>query len=94
MMPSPTLTFSVLLATFVGALMHAILGGNGRRLVMVLLTAWIGFALGQAVGSLLNINALAIGPINTLAGVMGSVVAVIAAVVLSSDRVLRGQRRS
>ena len=89
---SPTLTFSVLLATLVGALLHTILGGDGRRLAMFLLTAWIGFALGQAVGSLLGIDALAIGAINTLAGVMGSIVAVITAAILSSERVLRGQR--
>lgn len=80
---SPTLVFGLLLATLLGALAHLILGGGGGRLLLFLAAAWIGFALGEAIGGIMRITTLSFGPLNTLAAALGAVVALVAAAVLS-----------
>ncbi len=82
---SPSFTFGLLLATFYGALAHLILGGGGRRLLFYILAAWVGFALGQAIGEVMEIQILAIGPTNVLAATLGSVVALATTAVLSGQ---------
>ncbi len=83
MILSPTFVFGVMLATLIGALAHLVLGGSGRRLAAYVLAAWVGFALGQTIGSIIGFNTLAIGRLNTLAGVLGALVGVAAAAVLT-----------
>ena len=73
----------MMLATFYGALMHFIFGGNGRRLLSLILATWIGFALGQAVGRVLDIRPLTIGVVNILGGSTGALIAAIIMLILS-----------
>lgn len=73
----------MMLATFCGAVVHLIFGGNGRRLLSLILAAWIGFALGQAVGRVLDIRPLTIGMVNVLGGTTGALLATIAMLILS-----------
>ncbi len=80
---SPAFVFSMLLATLYGALMHFIFGGNGRRLFSLILAAWIGFAIGQAVGRVLDIRPLAIGVVNILGGSVGALISIVIALILS-----------
>ena len=73
----------MMLATFYGALMHLIFGGNGRRLLSLILAAWIGFALGQAVGRVLDVRPLTIGVVNILGGTTGALLATVIMLFLS-----------
>jgi uncharacterized membrane protein YeaQ/YmgE (transglycosylase-associated protein family) len=81
---SPSFTFGALLATLYGALAHLILGGNGRRLLFYIFASWIGFAIGQGAGRVLQIRVLSIGPTSMVPATMGSIVALAAAVILSA----------
>ncbi|GAB4469671.1 MAG: hypothetical protein Kow00124_05070 [Anaerolineae bacterium] len=83
MILSPTFVFGLMIATLIGALAHLALGGNGRRLAAYTLAAWVGFAIGQTIGSIIGFNTLAIGQLNTLAGVLGALIGVAAAAVLA-----------
>jgi hypothetical protein len=83
---SPAFTFGVLLATFYGAVIHLIFGGDGRRLTAMIAAAWVGFALGQAIGQVMDIEALAIGPINLVAATLGAFIATLTTVFLSAYR--------
>jgi uncharacterized membrane protein YeaQ/YmgE (transglycosylase-associated protein family) len=83
---SPTLTFSLLLATFYGALAHLILNGGGRQLVVFVIAAWIGFAIGQEAGDVMGITILAIGPTNIVPASLGALVAVATAAILAYRR--------
>jgi uncharacterized membrane protein YeaQ/YmgE (transglycosylase-associated protein family) len=80
---SPSLTFSILLATLYGMLAHLILGGDFGALVTYTLAAFIGFAIGHGVGEVMDIRALSIGPTNVLTATLGSLIAIIALVFLS-----------
>jgi uncharacterized membrane protein YeaQ/YmgE (transglycosylase-associated protein family) len=81
---SPSFTFGVALATLYGALAHLILGGNGRRLLFFIVASWIGFAIGQGAGQVLQIRVLAIGPTSIIPATFGSIIALVAAVFLSA----------
>ncbi len=85
-MISPGLTFGVILATLYGACAHLLLGGDGRRLLFNILAAALGFGLGQAAGQVMSIHALSIGPINLLAGTLGSWIALGALALLSRSQ--------
>jgi uncharacterized membrane protein YeaQ/YmgE (transglycosylase-associated protein family) len=87
-MPSPSLTFALLLATLYGSLAHLLLGGDGATLLFDIVTAWLGFALGQAVGLIVGITALSIGSTYVLAGTLGAVIA------LATKRLLARRGRS
>jgi hypothetical protein len=85
-LPSPILTFSFILATLFGAAFHVILGGDARRLVLFLLTSWIGFALGQFVGVTFAIDLFAIGTLRVVSASLGSILALVAISFLTSRR--------
>lgn len=87
-MPSPSLTFALLLATLYGALTHMALGGNGSTLLSDIVTSWLGFALGQGVGLIIGLTALSIGSTYILAGTLGAVIA------LATKRVLARRRHA
>ncbi len=84
--PGPTFTFGFILATLFGAVFHLIVGGDVRRLALFLLAGWLGFSLGQALGTMLGINIVSIGQMRVVAASLGSIVALIAANVLTSRR--------
>jgi hypothetical protein len=72
---TPAFIFGWLVATAYGALFHLIQPGNGRRLLLYLVTSWLGFAIGQVAGDLFGVTALGIGPVNMLIGTLGAWVA-------------------
>lgn len=90
-MPSPSLTFAFLLATLLGAVVHLALGGDGGTLALDIVTAWVGFGLGQAIGQIMGIAALNIGPTYVLAGSLGALIAVAAKRILTRARRSHGQ---
>lgn len=85
-LPSWLLAFA--LATLYGAGFHLWRGGNARRLLLYLLAGWLGFALGQGLGLLLNLDFLKIGQIYFLPATLGSGIALWAAHLLARTEVL------
>jgi hypothetical protein len=89
---SPSLTFGLLLGALCGAVVHLIFGGGGRLLLLYIVAAWIGFAIGQAVGDVMGIRILAVGPTNVLTGILGALAAAGVMVFLAWQRVPRTTR--
>ncbi len=85
-MPSPAVVLSFILATLYGAACHLIFGGNARRLALLLLASWLGFTLGQVFGAILGVELFSIGPVNTFAATLGSVLALIVTLLLTGKR--------
>lgn len=92
-MPGPTLTFAFILATLLGALFHLIVGGDARRLALFLLAGWLGFAVGHLVGVALEINLLNIGTLHALPAAIGSLIALIVALLMTAQRPRKRQPR-
>lgn len=86
MILSPAFTFGILIATLYGLFTHLLFGGDGRRLVATIVAGWVGFAIGQAVGQVMDIQVLALGPINLLSASLGALLATCATAFLSAHR--------
>lgn len=65
-MPDPVFIFAFVIATMYGLGFHVILGGDARRMVLFVVTSWVGFLLGQYIGGYLGIGLLRIGVIHLL----------------------------
>ena len=78
------LVLGFLLSTIYGAVFHLLLGGPPRKLLLYVLTSWIGFALGHFVADLLGIETLKLGAIHLLAASIGSWLALILSWFLST----------
>jgi hypothetical protein len=72
-MPSPAIVFSFLLATLYGSVFHWVVGGDARRLALLLLASWLGFTLGQALGE--GLALWRIGTVNMMSASLGAVLA-------------------
>jgi len=83
---SPSFTLGLLLGALCGTATHLIFGGGGRLLLLYVLAAWIGFAIGQAVGDVVGIRILAVGPTNVLTGTLGALAAAGLMVFLAGQR--------
>ena len=71
-MPAPSFVFGFLLATLYGSSFHFLLGGDARRLALFLLAGWIGFALGQIIGDLLQLDTGNIGALHFAMATVGA----------------------
>jgi hypothetical protein len=87
-----TLLLSVALATIYGAGFHWWRGGGARRLALYLLAGWLGFALGQIVGTVLGLTLVMIGPLNFLTATLGSFLALGLAHFLAISEVVPTER--
>lgn len=85
-MPGPTFTFAFIIATIMGALFHLVFGGDARRLALFLLAGWIGFALGHVLGITFEINLFNIGPLRIFSAIVGALIALLAASILTGRR--------
>lgn len=81
-MLSLTFIFGFIIATLLGASFHLVFGGDARRLALFLLSSWVGFAIGQAVGIIFDIDTFNIGTIHMFSACLGSLLALIAIHVL------------
>jgi uncharacterized membrane protein YjjP (DUF1212 family) len=93
LLPGPTLTFAFILATLIGALFHLIVGGDARRLALFLLAGWLGFAVGHVVGVALEIDLFNIGTLRALPAGVGSLIALVVALLLTAQRPRKRQPR-
>jgi hypothetical protein len=64
--------FSLLLATLYGALFHLWQGGDGRRLIVYILSSWLGFAIGQFIADMLHILVLNVGTVHAFSATLGA----------------------
>ncbi|MCS7072222.1 MAG: hypothetical protein NZM00_12000 [Anaerolinea sp.] len=58
------------------------MGGDARRLALYLLAGWLGFTVGQVLGTALGITLFQIGPLKTAAAITGALIALLAAYIL------------
>ncbi|MCA9976322.1 MAG: hypothetical protein KC413_11250, partial [Anaerolineales bacterium] len=66
------LVLGFLLATAYGAGFHLLLGGPARHILLYVLAAWLGFAIGHFLGDMLNIELLKLGALHLLSASIGS----------------------
>lgn len=92
-MPNPVFVFAFVIATMYGLGFHVVLGGNARRMVLFIVTSWVGFLLGQYVGGYLDITLLRIGVIHLLPASVTAVGLLIFAHALTSDPTTPVSRR-
>ena len=85
-MLGPTTIFGFILATLFGAAFHIFVGGDARRLALFLLAGWVGFGLGHLVGVIFSINVFNIGTLHIATAVLGAVMALVSAHVLTTDK--------
>lgn len=72
-----SLVLALLLATAYGALFHFLTGGTTRRLLLYILSAWLGFAAGHFIGQVLQVEWLKLGPLNLLSASIGAWIALL-----------------
>lgn len=72
------LILGFLLATAYGAGFHLILGGPARRILLYILAAWTGFAVGHFTGDFLNMTLFKLGVLHLFSASLGAWVALIA----------------
>jgi len=66
------LVLGFLLATAYGAGFHLLIGGPAKQILVYMLAAWLGFAVGHFVGDFLNIGFLKLGALHLLTASLGS----------------------
>ncbi len=73
-MSIPTLFLGLVLSTLYGSLFHLWRGGNAGRFLLYLILAWIGFWIGQLIGTYLNVSFDTLGQLHIFISTLGSVV--------------------
>jgi len=71
-MTFPAIVFSFFLATMFGSFLHFWRGGGLGRLVLYLVSSWIGFFGGHFIAGWLGIEFLNVGTIHLGMGILGS----------------------
>ena len=89
---APTFIFNLLVATFYGAVAHLILNGKGRRLLLFILASWMGFLMGQAISSVMDLRLIAVGSTNLLPASLGAIIAIVVAAIFTRTRKPRSKR--
>lgn len=80
------IVFGFLVATLYGAAFHLFVGGPPRRIILYILSSWIGFSIGHFVGDLLGIDLLKLGAVHLFTASLGSWIALISSLVLERSR--------
>ncbi len=84
-MPNPNLVFAFVIATMFGLGFHLLMGGDARRMVLFVVTSWLGFLLGQYVGGYLEISLFKIGVVHLLPASVSAVAMLIFAHILTAE---------
>ena len=92
-MPNPIFIFAFVIATMFGLAFHVIMGGNARRMVLFIVTSWLGFLLGQYIGGYLSVTLLKIGVIHLLPASVCAVALLIFAHILTAEPTTPVSRR-
>lgn len=73
----PSLLLAAMLSTSYSALFHLLRGGDMRRLGLLMLAGWVGFALGQLAGLLIDWNGAMLGEIHLIESTIGTLLALV-----------------
>ena len=92
-MPNPIYVFAFVIATMYGLGFHVVMGGDARRMVLFIVTSWLGFLLGQYIGGHIEVALLKIGVVHLLPASVGAIVLLIFAHILTSDPTTPVSRR-
>lgn len=92
-MPNPIFIFAFVIATMVGLAFHALMGGAARRMVLFIVTSWLGFLLGQYIGAYLDVTLLKIGVVHLLPALVCAIGLLIFAHVLTAEPTTPVSRR-
>ena len=71
------LVLGFLLATAYGAGFHLLVGGPARRILLYVVAAWLGFAVGHLIGDILGIDLLRLGTLHLLSASAGAWIALL-----------------
>lgn len=69
-MPLPTIIYGILLSTLEAALYHLIRGGTFKKILFLIVLAWIGFWIGDSVGWYLGWSFMSVGLLNAGMGLL------------------------
>ena len=92
-MPNPIFVFAFVIATMYGLGYHVVMGGDARRMVLFVVTSWLGFLLGQYIGARLDIPLLKIGIIHLLPASIGALALLVFAQMLTAEPTTPVSRR-
>ena len=92
-MPSSVFAFAFVLATMYGLGFHVFMGGSARRMVLFVVTSWIGFLLGQYIGDFLLISIFRIGIVHLLPATLASFAFLVFAHLITTETEGRVTRR-
>ena len=92
-MPNPIFIFAFVVATMYGLAFHVLMGGDARRMVLFIVTGWLGFLLGQYIGGYLGLTLLKVGVVHLLPASLGAIALLIFARVLTAEPTTPVSRR-
>ena len=92
-MPNPIIVFAFIIATMFGLAFHVVMGGDARRMVLFIITSWLGFLLGQFVGNQIEFALLKIGVVHLLPASVGALGMLIFAHILTAEPTTPVSRR-
>ena len=69
------IVLGLLLATAYGTAFHVIFGGPARRIVLYIVTSWIGFIAGHLAGFWLDVTLFQLGAVHLLSASVGAWIA-------------------
>jgi len=68
----PVFIFGSIFAFLIGSLFHLIFGGNFKKLLLYLLTSWLGFWVGDFLSKQIGLRFISVGLLNLGFSIIGS----------------------
>ena len=78
-MTTPAYLISIILATLYGAVFHLYKGGAASRILLYVVSSWMGFIIGHNVSQIVGASIYSIGPLNAGMASLGSGLALVLA---------------
>jgi hypothetical protein len=78
-MTTPAYLISIILATLYGTVFHLYKGGDASRILLYVVSSWMGFIIGHNVSQIVGASIYSIGPLNAGMASLGSGLALVLA---------------
>ena len=78
-MTTPAYLIAIIISTLYGAVFHLYKGGNASRLLLFLVSSWMGFIIGHNISPAVGASIYSIGPLNVGMASLGSGLAIVLA---------------
>ena len=85
-MTTPAYLISIILATLYGTVFHLYKGGDASRILLYVVSSWMGFIIGHNVSQIVGASIYSIGPLNAGMASLGSGLALVLAHWLASHK--------